>query len=376
MEPGPASWATTSSLSFLAQTSNNVAAGKIKSTAATAYEEIEQTVAMGATANELSKSCNRESNMPEPSLFSHPQIDATYSPGSSIVLYNGDVLNYLRGLPDETVKLAITSPPYNIGKEYERRDSIEGYLSAQEAVIKELVRVVKNDGSICWQVGNYLQKGEVFPLDIYYYKIFKRLKLFLRNRIIWYFGHGLHASKRFSGRYETILWFTKSDSYTFNLDGIRVPAKYPGKRHYKGVKVGQPSGNPLGKNPSDIWEFIQNDWDSGLWDIPNVKSNHPEKTCHPCQFPIELVERCVLALTNENDWVLDPYAGVASALIAALRHNRRAMGAEKETAYVEMGRKRLQDFFSGNLKIRPLGKEVYKPTGKEKVSQIPIEWRV
>jgi DNA modification methylase len=200
--------------------------------------------------------------------------------------------------------------------------------------------------------------------------------LYLRNRIIWHFGHGLHATKRFSGRYETVLWFTKTCDYTFNLDEVRVLSKYPRKKHYKGDKKGKPSGNPLGKNPSDIWEFALKEWDNELWDIPNVKSNHPEKTSHPCQFPIELVERCVLALTDENDWVLDPYAGVASSLIAALMHNRRAMGAEidKENGYIEIGKKRIYDYYSGNLKIRPLGKEVYKPTGKEKVSQVPIEW--
>lgn len=82
-------------------------------------------------------------------------------------------------------------------------------------------------------------------------------------------------------------------------------------------KKGQPSGNPLGKNPSDYWAIISQEWENGIIEIPNVKSNHPEKTAHPCQFPIELIERCVLALTNENDWVLDPFGGVGSSLIAA-----------------------------------------------------------
>jgi DNA modification methylase len=153
-----------------------------------------------------------------------------------------------------------------------------------------------------------------------------------------------------------------------------VPSKYPGKRHFKGDKKGLPSGNPLGKNPSDIWEFVATEWDKQLWDIPNVKSNHPEKTEHPCQYPIELVERCVLALTNENDWVLDPYGGVASSAIAALKHNRRAIAVEKELDYINIAKERIADFCNGNFKIRPLGKEVHKPTGNEKVSQIPEEW--
>lgn len=292
-----------------------------------------------------------------------------------IVYHTGDTLDFLKTLPSGLVNLAVTSPPYNVGKEYEVKTSIEKYLETQENVIKELVRVVSDGGSICWQVGNYVDKGEVFPLDIYYYSIFKKLGLQLRNRIVWHFGHGLHAKNRFSGRYETVLWFTKTDDYVFNLDPVRVPSKYPGKRHYKGEKKGELSGNPKGKNPSDVWEILAQEWDKELWDIPNVKSNHPEKTEHPCQYPIELVERFVLALTDEDDWVLDPYAGVGSALLAGLKHNRKVIGIDREDRYVEIGKERIQDFFDGNLKYRPMGKPVHQPTGKEKIAQVPEEWK-
>ena len=302
-------------------------------------------------------------------------IESAYHPDSRIVLYHGDVQNFLATIPDGTVKLIITSPPYNIGKEYEMRVSIDRYLAQQENVINDLYRVLHPQGSICWQVGNYVEKSEIFPLDIFFYPIFKSLGMKLRNRIVWHFGHGLHARKRFSGRYETLLWFTKSDDYTFNLDDVRVPSKYPGKRHYKGAKKGQLSGNPKGKNPSDIWLLMQKEWETGLWDIPNVKSNHPEKTGHPAQFPIELVERCVLAMTDEGDWVLDPYAGVGSTLIAAIKRGRRAMGSEKEEKYIAIAQNRLADYFAGQLKIRPLGKPVYQPTGREKIAQFPQEWQ-
>lgn len=304
-----------------------------------------------------------------------PPISDQFADSSDIVLHTGDTLDFLRTLPSATATLVITSPPYNVGKEYETRTSIEKYLQSQEAVIEELVRVLDSRGSICWQVGNYVEGGEVYPLDIYYYPLFKRHGLQLRNRIIWHFGHGLHASKRFSGRYETLLWFTKSSDYKFNLDPVRVPSKYPGKRHFKGEKKGLPSGNPLGKNPADIWEFVAGEWDKELWDIPNVKANHPEKTAHPCQFPIELAERCVLALTEEQDWVLDPYCGVASSLLAGLKHSRRAIGCDKEPAYIELARERIQALYEGRLKMRALGTEVYEPTGRESVSQVPEEWR-
>ncbi|OGO42262.1 MAG: DNA methyltransferase [Chloroflexi bacterium RBG_16_57_9] len=309
-------------------------------------------------------------------LFAGPKhIESSFRPDADLVLYQGDVSDFVATIPDNSISLIITSPPYNLGKDYENRVSIEKYLETQERTIAQLYRILREDGSICWQVGNFVQDGEVFPLDIFYYGIFKRLNLFLRNRIIWYFGHGLHASKRFSGRYETLLWFTKSNNYVFNLDAVRVPSKYPGKRHYKGPNIGKPSGNPKGKNPSDIWEVLLKDWEEALWDIPNVKSNHPEKTIHPCQFPVELVERCVFALTNEGDWVFDPYVGVGTTLIAAIMHNRRAAGSEKESEYVEIAHERLLAYFNGTLTVRPIGKPVYEPTGREKVSQVPEEWQ-
>jgi len=305
-----------------------------------------------------------------------PHIQNNFSEDGMIVLYKGSCPDTLREIPTESIQLIITSPPYNLGKSYERSTKLEEYLETIKPILDELVRLLSPQGSLCWQVGNYVEKGEVFPLDIFYYSILKKLGLHLRNRIIWYFNHGLHASKRFSGRYETILWFTKTKEYKFNLDAVRIPSKYPGKRHFKGPKKGLPSCNPKGKNPSDIWEIVAQDWEEELWDIPNVKSNHPEKTIHPCQFPIELVQRCVLALTDEDDWVLDPFAGVGSALIGALIHNRRAIGCEKEPAYIEIAKKRIHDYYAGTLRIRPLGKPVHKPTGKEKVCQIPKEWNM
>src|SRR2546426_7301702 len=269
------------------------------------------------------------------------RIDGDLLPDSRIVLFHGDSLEKLRALPDASARLIITSPSYNIGKEYETQQKLEPYLEWLRPILNELVRVMHNHGSLCWQVGNYVENSEVFPLDIYFYPLFKKLGLNLRNRIVWYFEHGLHCSVRFSGRYETMLWFTKGDDYTFNLDPVRVPAKYPGKTHFQGPKRGLPSGNPLGKNPSDVWKLMVREWETGLWNIPNVKANHPEKTIHPCQFPIELVERCVLALTDENDWVLDPFSGVGSALLAALRHSRKAMGIDKESIYITEAKARI-----------------------------------
>ena len=302
-------------------------------------------------------------------LFEYPKQDIHYE------MLNNDCLTILREVEKEKFDLILTSPPYNVGKSYETKVSIEKYLETQEEVISELVRTLSDKGNLCWQVGNYVNKGEVFPLDIYYYQIFKKYGMKLRNRIVWHFGHGLHASNRFSGRYETILWFSKTDDYIFNLDNVRIPSKYPGKRHFKGPKKGQLSGNPLGKNPGDIWEIIEQDWDTAMWNIPNVKSNHPEKTEHPCQFPIELVERCVLALTDENSWVLDPFAGVGSTVIGAVKNNRNAIGIEKEMVYCDIANKRIDDLKNGYLKIRSINQPIHIPSEKDKIAQFPREWR-
>ena len=311
-----------------------------------------------------------------PSTFPGETIEVAsrFDREAKAVLSLGDCEDVLPTLPDDFAKLIITSPPYNIGKQYEEIKDLAHYMEAFEPIIEQLVRILSHQGSICWQVGNYVKDSQIFPLDIYFYPIFAAHGLRLRNRIVWHFEHGLHASKRFSGRYETILWFTKSDEYTFHLDPVRIPSKYPGKRHFRGEKQGQPSGNRLGKNPSDFWPVLRHDWECSVWEIPNVKASHPEKTIHPCQFPIELVERCVLALTDDDDWVVDPFAGVATSVIAALGNNRRGMGCERDEQYVRLATGRIADLARGVLPYRFLGKPIYRPSGREKVAKMPNEW--
>lgn len=282
-------------------------------------------------------------------MFDKRKIVDTFSLKEDIVLYPGNCLELLKTIPDESLKLVVTSPPYNIGKEYEKRLTLERYLDQQAAVIQECVRCLSPNGSICWQVGNYVDNGAIIPLDTVLYPIFTGLGLSMRNRIIWHFEHGLHCSRRLSGRYETIIWFTKSDKYVFNLDPIRVPQKYPGKKYFKGPNAGKYSCNPLGKNPGDLWV------------IPNVKSNHVEKTGHPCQFPVELIERLVLSMTNEGDWVLDPFLGTGTSIIAAIRHKRRGAGAETVTKYINLARDRIRQEIAGTLRTRPMDKPVYDP---------------
>jgi adenine-specific DNA-methyltransferase len=299
--------------------------------------------------------------MPSRSVRTVPIVSTLPSGGhpSTHYLWHGDVAEYLKNLPAENqFDLIITSPPYNIGKPYEKQVSLAEYLDWQISIISQLVPRLKDTGSICWQVGNYVTNGSIWPLDIEIAPVFKKFGLQLRNRVVWHYGHGLHSRRRFSGRYEVVLWFTKTDTYKFNLDAVRIPSKYPSKKHFKGPKVGQYSSNPRGKNPEDVWE------------IPNVKSNHIEKTIHPCQFPVGLVERLVLALTEKGDWVFDPFAGVASAGVAASIHGRLFCGCDISLKYLKVGRKRIKDALMGVSKYRPHDKPIYDHT-KSNLSRRP-----
>ena len=285
--------------------------------------------------------------------------------GGTAALLNGDCKALLASIPDNSIALAVTSPPYCMGKEYEPGNKIEDFISAHKQILPEILRVVRPGGSICWQVGYHVDSNQVMPLDYLVFDAMRQLPEppILRNRIVWTFGHGFHCERRFSGRHEMILWFTKGNDYIFNLDAVRVAQKYPGKTANKGPSKGLPSGNPLGKNPEDIW------------DIPNVKANHIEKLDHPCQLPVALVRRLVAALTNPGDIVLDPYAGVASSGVAALLEGRLFIGAELENDYATLAEERLRQTRQGVIRVRD-DKPVYVPDPQSKVARRPDHFRV
>jgi adenine-specific DNA-methyltransferase len=247
-------------------------------------------------------------------------------------IYLGDCMELLKRIPDEFVSLVVTSPPYNIGKEYEKRNPLRNYLAEQERTITECYRVLKQSGSMLWQVGSYVNNGVHIPLDVKVFPIFEKLGMIPRNRIVWIRTHGLHASNRFSCRHETLLWFTKSGEYVFNLDPIRVPQLYPEKKAYRGDKKGEFTCDPIGKNPGDVWAFR------------NVKHNHEEQTIHPCSFPEDLIERVILAVTEKGDVVLDPYMGVGTVAVVARGLGRNFVGAELNEEYHKVALHRL----SGN----------------------------
>lgn len=277
-------------------------------------------------------------------------------------LYNGDCTKKIEQIPNESIDLVLTSPPYCIGKAYDVHTTIEGFLEINEPIIIASYNKLKLGGSICWQIGHHVSKGEIIPLDYIVYDAFKRVcpDAKLRNRIVWHFGHGANCSKRFSGRHETILWFTKGENYFFDLDKVRIKQKYPGKKFYKGSRKGEYSCNPMGKNPGDVWE------------IPNVNANHIEKTDHPCQFPIGLAQRIIRALAPENGTVMDPFMGSGSTGAAAIIENKNFIGIELDKAYFDIAKKRVDLAKSGSLKYRDIETPIFDPKNAGSVSISPF----
>ena len=247
----------------------------------------------------------------------------------SIRVLVGDCRNLMPLMEARSVKLALFSPPYGIGKEYEAGETHESWSAMMREAVAEIVRVT--DESIVCQVGSRVYSAGCIPLDILVAPMFWAHGWTLRNRICWHTPAGLHSTKRFSGRHETALWFTRGPEYTFNLDAVRVPQKYPGKRAFKGPRRGELSGNPLGKNPGDVWE------------IAPVGHNNGERTGHPAQMPAQLARTFILALTNEGDTVLDPFAGSGTTGLVAQDLRRHAVLIEQSPAYGDRAKRRIRD---------------------------------
>ncbi|MFX1284113.1 MAG: DNA-methyltransferase [Promethearchaeota archaeon] len=286
-------------------------------------------------------------------------------------IYNEDFLKFSKKIPEKYVDLIITSPPYNIGKEYEKRYPLDDYLKWSKYVLNECKRILKNTGSIFYQVGTYVgNKGAHYPWDIMLFPIFIDLGFIPRNRIVWIRQHGTHAKYKFSNRHETVLWFTKAETYKFHLDEIRVPQIYPKKKNYRKCKdYGKFTSDPRGKNPGDVWAFR------------NVKHNHEEQTEHPCQFPEDFVARIILSTTDPNDIVLDPFIGSGTTAIVARDFNRRFIGCEIVKKYVDIANHRLKGVPDENNNFPNLktlrqhvdrsGEEITKFTFSRQVGQKP-----
>lgn len=236
----------------------------------------------------------------------------------------GDVLDFLAGIPDCSIAAHIASPPYNLGKSYGagpgadtmRYTYFHGWLMQ---VVSEMARTVKPGGVVCLNTGKTRDWQErLLPMDVMLFEDLRRSGLAFQSRIVWAVPHGLTPQHRLADRYETILVFAKGEP-RFNATPARIPQKQPGKRAFKGPRVGQLSGNPYGAAPTDVWS-----------DIPTVRHNHPERRfgAHPAQFPVALAKRLALLYTLPGDTVCDAFMGSGSTAVAAVESGRHFVGAD------------------------------------------------
>ncbi|MEI6044506.1 MAG: site-specific DNA-methyltransferase [Chloroflexota bacterium] len=241
-----------------------------------------------------------------------------------------DLLHGLATLKNEAVDLTVTSPPYNIGKEYESQLPLDEYLNWCETWMREIYRVTKPNGAFWLNLG-YLEisgKGRAVPIP---YLLWDKSPFYLIQEVVWHYGAGVASKKAFSPRNEKWLWFVKNpQAYTFNLDQVRDPeVKYPNQK-----KNGKLKCNPLGKNPGDVWI------------IPKVTSGtnraSKERMDHPAQFPVAVIERIILACSNENELILDPFLGSGSTMVTAYLNGRRCLGFEVREDYVKMAQTRME----------------------------------
>jgi len=253
---------------------------------------------------------------------------------AGFILYQGscvDFLEQLRG-SEVSVDLVVTSPPYNIGKEYEHPVSVNEYISWCSRWMNQICDITAAGGSLWLNVG-YLEvaeKGLCIPIP---YLLWDKSPFYLLQEVVWVYGAGVSAKRRLSPRNEKWLFYVKDKhNYTFNIDDIRDPnVKYPNQK-----KNGKFRCNPLGKNPSDVWEF------------PKVTTGESrsskERSGHPAQFPLGVVERVLKASSNPADIVLDPFAGSCSAGIAAVGLGRVFVGFEIRSDYCQIAVNRFRKF--------------------------------
>ncbi|MGQ0793164.1 MAG: DNA-methyltransferase [Deltaproteobacteria bacterium] len=248
------------------------------------------------------------------------------------VLYTGDCLELMRKIDTSLVDITVTSPPYNIGKEYEEPMPLENYLDWCKDWISEIHRVTKNQGAFWLNIG-YLEipeKGKAVPIP---YLLWDKTPFYFIQEVIWNYGAGVAGRKFFSPRNEKLLWYVKDqENYVFNLDDIRDKnVKYPNQK-----KNGKLKCNPLGKNPTDVWQ------------IPKVTSgtnrSSRERMPHPAQFPIALIDRIVKASSNPNEIVLDPFLGSGTTAIVALSNGRKFVGFEINEKYCDLAVERIKQY--------------------------------
>ncbi len=255
-------------------------------------------------------------------------------------MHCGNALDLFKSIKDESIDLIIADPPYNLGKDYGNNHDLKGfdeYICFTREWLSEAKRVLKPTGTI------YVFMGVRFIS--YLFDIMDReLQLFFNSWIVWHYTQGLGKTKGFSPRHDDILAFNKNKDFVFNLDDIRVPQKYYRERN-----------NMRGANPGDVWQFS------------HVHYSNPNRQNHPTQKPEGIIERIVLASSNSNDVVLDPFSGSGTTLRVCQQLERKAIGFELNPEYIAITELRLSEPFIGFDSVDPRMERVPNDLRKESI---------
>lgn len=267
--------------------------------------------------------------LPTPLLNVKRNLGEPYFESSSVLLYQGDCLELLKSIPEGSVDLVVTSPPYNIGKEYEEPLPLHEYVEWCESWMTALFPLLTETGSFWLNVGYVPIEGvgKAVPLP---YLLWNRSPFYFVQEVVWNYGAGVAARKSFSPRNEKLLWYVKNpSSYYFDLDSVRDPdVKYPNQK-----KNGVLKCNPLGKNPTDVWQIAK---------VTSGKGRaSAERTPHPAQFPQQLIERITSACSPPGGLVLDPFAGSGTTCVVAQDQNRMSVGVDVSGRYLDIAIGRL-----------------------------------
>lgn len=258
-------------------------------------------------------------------------LGTPYYENDNGLIYNCECLDALQKLDNIVVDCTITSPPYNIGKEYEIVTDYEEYISWLTTVIKEIERMTATNGSLLLNVGylSVTNKARAVPIP---YLLWDKIEMYLQQEIVWNYSAGVACKNYLSPRNEKILWYVKdADNYIFNLDEIRDPnVLYPNQK-----KNGRLRCNTIGKNPSDVWQIAKV--------TSGTNRSSAERTSHPAQFPEDLIMRLVKGFTNKGDLILDPFMGSGTVASVAMDEGRKYIGFEIRKEYCDIIARRLEN---------------------------------
>lgn len=243
---------------------------------------------------------------------------------------NQNLFDAVDKLPDQFVDLLFLDPPYNLHKEFNslkfKGMSVEKYSEWIDEFLKKLLRILKPDASIYF-CGDWKSSTSIYlVLEKYFY---------VRNRITWEREKGRGSQTNWKNNTEDIWFCTNSENYTFNIEDIKLKRKVLAP--YRNEE-GKPKDWEKGDNgsyrlthPSNIWTDIS----VPFWSMP-------ENTEHPTQKPEKLLAKIILASTNENQVVFDPFLGSGTTSVVAKKLNRKYIGIEMDEKYASLAEKRLE----------------------------------